>query len=88
MNRISKAIKYMNGHISKETFAKSKNTIIADIVKFKRNPGVIVHGSSHQFVRVLQDRFPSGFYSDEYLLIINAINDKLTQKQREHYRRN
>lgn len=88
MNRISKAIKYVNSHISKETFVKSKNTIIADIVKFKRNSSATVHGSSFQFVRVLQNKFPSGFYPDEYLLIINAINDKLTQKQREHYRRN
>ena len=88
MDRIKKAIKYVNSHISKETFVKSKNTIMADIVKFKRNPNVIVHDSSHQFVKVLQNRFPVGFHPDEYLLIINAINDKLTQKQREHYRRN
>ena len=87
MDRIRKAIKYVNGHISKETFARSKNTIMADIVKFKRNPYITVHGSSHQFVRVLQNRFPTGFDADEYLLIINAINNKLTQKQREHYRR-
>mgnify|MGYP001560735106 FL=1 len=88
MDRIGKAIKYVNGHISKETFARSKNIIIADIIKFKKNPNVSVHGSSCQFVRVLQNRFPIGFYPDEYLLIINAINNKLTQKQREHYKRN
>lgn len=88
MDRIRKAIKYINGHLSKKTFIESKNTIVKDIVRFKGNPNVSVYGSSHQFVRVLQNRFPTAFYPDEYLLIINSISDKLTNKQREHYRRN
>lgn len=88
MNRIRKAIKYVNSHISKETFIRLKNTIVEDIVKFKKNPNTSVHGSSHQFVRILQNRFPTGFYPDEYLLIINSINNKLTNKQKEHYKRN
>lgn len=88
MDRIRKAIKYINGHISKKTYIDSKKTIIADIVKFKKSSSVSVHAPSHQFVKVLQNRFPNGFYPDEYLLIINSVSGKLTNNQKEYARRN
>lgn len=80
MDRIDKAIKYMNKHKAKALWLESDEIITAQVIS-----GGKVHGVTHNFIRILNDRFPAGFTVLEIIQILDNLDDQLTQKQKDYY---
>ena len=80
--RIVKAIKYINQHKAKMLFRKYRDIVERDLHK---PIGVPIHGTSFQFVREIQRRFPNGFYQNEYIIILQRMNTDFTKKQKQYF---
>ena len=80
MNRIEKAIKYVNEHKSKKYLYENRFYIGEDLKKLH-----LSRGSSFSFVKTISSRFGSEFSYIDYLQILLGIDNRFTEKQEKYF---
>ncbi|MCK4462883.1 MAG: hypothetical protein KAU58_01070 [Candidatus Omnitrophica bacterium] len=80
MNRIEKAIKYVNKHKAKKYLYENRFYIGEDLKNL-----YLSRGSSFSFVKTISGRFGLGFSYIDYLQILLGIDNKFTEKQEEYF---
>ena len=79
--RTEKATIYMNKHKAKKCIFTAKTVILKDL---QERPARI-HGSTCHFVTTINKRFRKGFFAQELMDIVVAIDNNYTQKQIDFY---
>ena len=86
MNRVKKAIKYLNKHRGKKEILDNKETICMTLVRVS-NPSSssTIQGCVGYYLKVIDDRFSDGFKHGELIYILTQLNTKYTKKQEKFF---